>query len=65
MIPFLNDPDRDVRFAIAASLGRLGDPRAIELLREACNDANIFVRRMAQESLAALIAAQKIAHATG
>ena len=47
----LKDKDKAVRDAAAEALGKIGDTRALEPLREALNDADTDVRESAERAL--------------
>ncbi|PKL57990.1 MAG: hypothetical protein CVV34_04655, partial [Methanomicrobiales archaeon HGW-Methanomicrobiales-5] len=44
-------PDQDVRFAAAAALGKLGNPKAIKDLQEVLKRDNGYVKIAAEEAL--------------
>ena len=54
LITLLDDPDVDVRRQAVASLGRQGDPQALEPLVRALGDPNSFLRTTAAQALGAL-----------
>jgi HEAT repeat protein len=47
----LNDGDQDVRFVTAEALGKLGDPRATDALKQTSIQDNGFVKIAAEEAL--------------
>ncbi|MGH2685594.1 MAG: HEAT repeat domain-containing protein [Actinomycetota bacterium] len=58
LIPKLGDVRWDVRWSAAETLGKLGDPRAIEPLKGMLKDPNAFVRAVAEQSIKALEGAE-------
>ena len=52
MIQALKDNESIVREYAAESLGEIGDPRAVEALKEALKDEDLDVRSAAKEALA-------------
>jgi hypothetical protein len=58
LIPKLGDVRWDVRWTAAETLGKLGDPSAIEPLKAMLKDPNDFVRAVAEQSIKALEGAE-------
>ncbi len=58
LLPTLRDVRWDVRWSAAETLGKLGDPRAIEPLKGMQKDPNDFVRAAAEQSIKTLEGAE-------